>query len=258
MHSLLRQSMEAEQYYKPDGSLWSTNGDGYGVGWYDSKDEPGLFKDSRPAWNDKNLHEVCGHTESHLFMAHVRATTTGGVQRSNSHPFKHEKWLFQHNGHVTEFEKVKRDLQMQISEDLFPHVLGTTDSETLFYLALTFGLNENPKAAIERTIKVVEAALEKRGLSGLNASLALSNGQTLYTVRYASGEGEFALSQYYSTAPEKCDGLLEDVSKLPAGSVVVVSEPFEKEGGYAWHITPDSSFLKVENGKVTIEPLELS
>ena len=58
-HSLVEQSINANLQFKEDGSLWTTNGDGFGIGWYASKPEPGLFKDAMPAWNDQNLHELC-------------------------------------------------------------------------------------------------------------------------------------------------------------------------------------------------------
>ena len=52
-----------------------TNGDGFGMGWYDKWEKPGLFHSIRPAWNDSNLRDLAAHIESPLFMAHVRATS---------------------------------------------------------------------------------------------------------------------------------------------------------------------------------------
>ena len=40
---------------------------------------------------------------------------------------------------------------------LFPEIEGTTDSEVLFYLALTFGLEDDPPRAVERAVGLVEA-----------------------------------------------------------------------------------------------------
>jgi predicted glutamine amidotransferase len=149
-HSLVEQSINANLQFKEDGSLWTTNGDGFGIGWYANKPEPGLFKDAMPAWNDQNLHELCAQTKANLFFAHVRASTQGGVQRNNSHPFKYKNWLFQHNGDVEGFSKLKRTLQNEVAEELYPMIRGNTDSETSFYLALTYGLQENPKTALEK------------------------------------------------------------------------------------------------------------
>src|SRR3954447_14495035 len=30
----------------------TTNGDGFGVGWYDGRETPGIFRSIEPAWND--------------------------------------------------------------------------------------------------------------------------------------------------------------------------------------------------------------
>ncbi|MEJ2372121.1 MAG: class II glutamine amidotransferase, partial [Gemmatimonadales bacterium] len=66
--SLIEQSLQAR-------SGTTTNGDGFGVGWYGDAETPGLFKSVRPAWNDANLLSMAAHLSSPLFVAHVRATT---------------------------------------------------------------------------------------------------------------------------------------------------------------------------------------
>ena len=48
-HSLIVQSLRAKS------SETTTNGDGFGIGWYNDREFPGVFKDVRPAWNDSNL-----------------------------------------------------------------------------------------------------------------------------------------------------------------------------------------------------------
>src|SRR4051794_13146076 len=48
-HSLIDQSLHSEL------GAETTNGDGFGVGWYDATDEPGVFRSIEPAWNDANL-----------------------------------------------------------------------------------------------------------------------------------------------------------------------------------------------------------
>ena len=36
----------------------TTNGDGFGVGWYGAGERPGVFRSTEPAWNDRNLREL--------------------------------------------------------------------------------------------------------------------------------------------------------------------------------------------------------
>ena len=61
--------------YKPANSLvvqsqhsqlgaTTINGDGFGVGWYGSMETPGLFRSTEPAWNDRNLRELCAHAKA--------------------------------------------------------------------------------------------------------------------------------------------------------------------------------------------------
>ncbi len=49
------------------------------------------------------------------------------------HPFSYENWLFQHNGSIPEFSKLKRQLMFDVAPELFPHIARSTDSETLFF-----------------------------------------------------------------------------------------------------------------------------
>jgi predicted glutamine amidotransferase len=91
-HSIVSQSLAATQ------SAWATNGDGFGVAWYNQRTVPGLFKDVLPAWNDANLRSIAAHNKTNLFFAHVRATTGTAVNRSNCHPFTWQNWTFMHNG----------------------------------------------------------------------------------------------------------------------------------------------------------------
>ena len=74
------------------------------------------------------------------------------MQRSNCHPFRHDRWLWMHNGAIREFHNTKRDLMMAVDPSLFLDIEGSTDSETLFFLALTFGLTEDPFGAVARAI----------------------------------------------------------------------------------------------------------
>jgi predicted glutamine amidotransferase len=57
----------------------TTNGDGFGVGWYDAAPVPGVFRSIEPAWNDANLRELAGHVSSPLFFAHIRAAIGSAV-----------------------------------------------------------------------------------------------------------------------------------------------------------------------------------
>ena len=92
----------------------------------------------------ENLREVATQIHTPLLFAHVRASSGTPVQRSNCHPFRYGRWLWMHNGSLAGFDKVKRDLLMAVDESLYPEIEGSTDTEALFFLALTFGLADDP------------------------------------------------------------------------------------------------------------------
>ncbi|MCB1590847.1 MAG: class II glutamine amidotransferase [Alphaproteobacteria bacterium] len=253
-HSLVEQSLHATHMYRDDGSLWTTNGDGFGIGWYGEKLEPGLFKDAMPAWNDQNLHELCSQTRARLFFAHIRASTQGGVQRNNSHPFKCGNWLFQHNGDVENFSVIKRTLQNEVSDEFYPMIRGNTDSETCFYLALTYGLRERPKVALERMVGRVMRAQIEAGLElDLSFSAAVSNGESLYTMRYHA-PGSNSRTQFYTKNMDDVvdKDAFDGSNGWPDDGIVVVSEPLNRMGEH-WTPVFDSSFLIIRDGKITVE-----
>jgi glutamine amidotransferase len=112
-HSLIDQSLHSRL------GAEATNGDGFGIGWYDEQPEPGVFKSIEPAWNDQNLRELAGHISSGHFFAHIRAAIGSAVQQTNCHPFRHGRWLFMHNGFIGDFPAVKRDLALAVDESLY-------------------------------------------------------------------------------------------------------------------------------------------
>src|SRR5687767_15963270 len=100
-YSLIDQSMHSRM------GVETTNGDGFGVGWYGVEDAaavPVLFRGVGPAWGDVNLRELAHNISSGLFLAHIRASTGTPVQQTNCHPFRHDQWLWVHNGAIRGFE----------------------------------------------------------------------------------------------------------------------------------------------------------
>ncbi len=252
--SLVVQSLNAKFSFRPDGSILATNGDGFGLGWYMHRQEPGLFKTAEPAWANENINEICAQIQARIFMAHVRAASTGAIQRTNAHPFKYQNWLFQHNGFLNHFDILRRDLMFEISPEYFGYLKGTTDSETLFLLALTYGLQEAPRASFEKVIQRVRQACEEKQVPfDLVMSCALSDGNMLYTMRYSSGS--FVHSQYYSAHTECMKEVDENSAEVPSKSIVVVSEPLDQTMDH-WNEMPAGAFATIHEGKVHIETLK--
>jgi glutamine amidotransferase len=245
-HSLIDQSLRAVR------TTNTTNGDGFGIGWYGKRDVPGVYKDIRPAWNDTNLQALAAQIESPMFLAHVRATTGSPVQRSNCHPFNHEKWLFVHNGLINDFSKLHRDLAFAVAPELFPLIHGTTDSELMFLLALTFGMDNDVKTGIARMAGLVEHVAKQHMVeNALQMTLGISDGESLYAVRYST-EGE-SRSLFHSASRDATMEIAPTASRFSKDARAIVSEPLnglESE----WIPVPEASFLTLTKGEITREP----
>jgi predicted glutamine amidotransferase len=98
-----------------------------------------VFRDIFPAWNNVNLRELCMATSSTCIMAHVRAASKGtGISHQNCHPFKAGRLMFCHNGRVFEFVRFRRRFKELLSDEAYNSIMGTTDSEVIFALLLTY------------------------------------------------------------------------------------------------------------------------
>ncbi|WP_109530264.1 MULTISPECIES: class II glutamine amidotransferase [Nocardia] len=242
-HSLIDQSLHSTM------GATTTNGDGFGIGWYGEGAEPALFKGTEPAWNDRNLREIAGQIRTPLFFAHVRASTGSPVQRSNCHPFRRGRWLWMHNGALRGFHDVRRDLVTAIDPGLFPDLEGSTDSETLFYLALTFGLTDDPLAAVARAVGFVEDVGRAHQVENpVQMTVATTDGESMWIFRYSSERQSRSL--FFSTEIDKLRALHPEVEvlyHLGDETRFVVSEPLRDLPG-AWNEVPESCAALVRNG----------
>ena len=251
-HSLIDQSLHARM------GVETTNGDGFGVGWYGAAiDIPAVFRSVEPAWNERNLRELAGHVESPLFLAHIRASTGTAVQQTNCHPFRHGRWLWVHNGLVRDFPRVKRELAIQVDASLYQYIEGSTDSELLFYLALTLGLEDDPPGAVERMVGLVEEAGGRHGIENpLQMTIATTDGKSVWAFRYSS-EGR-SRSLYFSTDIRTVREMYPERPRLQEVSDetrLIVSEPIVDLAG-AWNEVPESSYGVVREGDDELHPFQ--
>jgi predicted glutamine amidotransferase len=242
-HGLVDQSLHSRM------GAETTNGDGFGLGWYGVGDGPGVYRGVLPAWGDANLRHLARHIQSPLFLSHVRATSGTAVQETNCHPFAHGRWLFVHNGVVAGFGTLRRDLMLAIAPELFAEIHGSTDSEVLFYLAQTFGLEEDPVAALEQAVGLVEAIGAAHGVDfPFQGSIGVSDGESLWAVRYSS-EGR-SRSLFASADAHALRALHPENPRLQLlhdGDRLIVSEPLADLPG-AWHEIPEATAITVRRG----------
>lgn len=252
-HSLVAQSLNS-----PLGKE-TVNGDGFGLGWYGRDAVPGsapaLFRSIEPAWFDENLAEIAHAVSTPLFFAHVRAASGPPIQQTNCHPFRHENWLFMHNGALAQWNTIKRDVLLEIDPALFASITGTTDSEALFQLALTLGLTADPIGAMGRAIREIERIGEALSVPNpVQGTFAVSDGTTVWAFRYSTVHESRTL--FYSEDMPTLQATYPDIERLRvfgAGAKVIVSEPLTDLPG-AFIEVPESTVVIADAGGYREEP----
>jgi glutamine amidotransferase len=248
-NSLVVQSLHSRLGVEP------TNGDGFGVGWYGDGEVPGLYRSIEPAWNDRNLRELAAQMRSRLVLAHVRASTGTPVQQTNCHPFRHGRWLWVHNGALAGFHEMKRDLVLAVDPALYPDIEGSTDSELFFYLALTFGLEDDPPAAVARAVGLIEDVGRRHGQDfPVQMTVATTDGETVWAFRYSS-EGR-SRSLFHSADISTLRAQYPDnpvLHRLSDDARIVVSEPLGDLRG-AWREVPESTCIVLRDGREELRP----
>ena len=111
--------------------------DGWGVAYY-MAGPPHIIKSDISAFKDSLFSKVSGIVSSQTVIAHIRKATEGEVNILNTHPFQYGRWVFAHNGHIRNFTSNRPMLLKLIDADLGRFILGTTDSEILFFYSPQF------------------------------------------------------------------------------------------------------------------------
>jgi len=250
-HSLIDQSLHSRL------GATTTNGDGFGLGWYgrDPGELPYRYRSIHPAWNDRNLREAARAIRAPLFVAHIRAATDTPAQETNCHPFRHGRWLFVHNGQIRNYPLLRRDLMMQISPQYFTSLEGSTDSEVMFLLALSFGLESEPVQALQRMAAAVEDVGHRHGVEHpLNMTVCALDGQRLIAVRYSSEANSRSL--FHSTDVRHLKQLYPDEPRIAAlddDAYMLLSEPLVELPG-AWEDVPEATAIVAGGGRVQSYP----
>jgi glutamine amidotransferase len=247
-HGLVDQARQANE------GIELLNGDGFGIGWYDDFGEadvrpPGRYRSTQPAWNDVNLRELAHHLRSPLFLAHVRMTTGTPVQETNCHPFRHDNWLFVQNGEIVRYPEIRRDLLLGVDPSLFGEIEGTTDSELMFFLALSFGLQDDPLGGLARAVGLIERVGRAAGIEHpVEMTVGLTDGTRLWAVRYGSGPRSRTL--YESNDAGTLRELYPEMERfqgLQDEDRVIVSEPLGHLRG-VWREVPERTAIVVQPG----------
>ena len=225
------------------------NADGFGLGWYGDLDVPGLYRSTAPAWGDRNLSELATQISTPLFLAHIRAATGTPVEQTNCHPFRHGRWLFMHNGFIEGYKRVRRELLLAVDPRYFEGIEGTTDSDLMFHLALTFGLEGDPLAGLAGMAGFVEDTGHRAGIAEpLQMTVAVSDGERVWAVRYASGP---VVNSLFVSADASAVRELHPEDERFRGfsdeARAIVSEPLTDLPG-EWHEIPPGTAFVIQPG----------
>ena len=239
-NSLIKQSKSAiKDQYK-------INADGFGMAWYNFKvnSNPAIFKSTQPAWNDSNLIDLAKTIESKCFMGHIRASTIGDVSNRNCHPFFYKQYTMVHNGTIDNFNKIRRLLMEQLSDDLFLAIKGNTDSECLFFLIMQYvhsGCGMPLEDAIKKAFKWINNAQAEGDFSRLN--IVITDGRDMIATRFSSTNNKILSLSY---------------SKAKGESFIIASEPLDDHVA-EWHEVPINHYLYIKNNakNIKIMPFEL-
>ncbi|TKA70548.1 hypothetical protein B0A49_07629 [Cryomyces minteri] len=269
------------------------NIDGLGVAWYtDAKSDfiddctglrPSLYKTVQLPMNDLNFRSICANTSTKVCFAHIRAATATPTVPVNNHPFVFGRHSFMHNGVISDFVSIRRELCNLLEKDAYANVLGSTDSEHLAALYMTYLSSGRGKTSWEEEYAVGDMAealhravgtvisLQQKTLGPKaqpnSLNLATTDGTQLVAYRFRNHKTEQPPSLYYSTTagvtlnrkyPDHPDeGVDNPKASRKAdehGShVIVASEPTTYKES-EWELIGKNSVLMVgKDGHVVLE-----
>ncbi|NUS16101.1 MAG: class II glutamine amidotransferase, partial [Streptomyces sp.] len=157
------------------------------------------------------------------------------------------RWLWMHNGMINDFRLLRRDLALAVDPALYADIEGSTDSELMFFLALTFGLTDDPPGAVARMAAFVERTGHTHGVRHpLQMTVAVADGERVWAFRHSS-EGR-SRSLFFSTRVDTLRALHPDAEFLrdiSDDTRMVVSEPLGDLPG-AWNEVPEDSYGVIE------------
>ncbi len=223
-YGLLRQS------YAPREQRHGTvNADGFGVGWYapDVRREPARYRRGQPIWTDLSFGSLAGVVSSGCVLAAVRsATSPFASDEAGAAPFSAGRWLFSHNGAITDFARAAVELRSRLPAAAAAGVETPTDA-ALLWAMLRHQLEAGQ--ALPAALAAVVAAAVSVGGGRLN--LLATDGETV------------AATAYGDTLYTRRD----------ADGVLVVSEPDDDRPG--WEPVPDRHLVVATRTGLHVSPL---
>ncbi|MEW5819635.1 MAG: class II glutamine amidotransferase [Cyanobacteriota bacterium] len=237
------------------------NNQGWGIGFY-QYGKAYIQKRACCAYFDFNFRLLTDFVETNTMIAHVRDATVGDISDHNAHPFMYKNWVFAHNGTIVNFDKLKPGILNEIGITLANDIKGTTDSEFLFYLFITYlkkniediTIEEIPSNIIKKSLHETLCHVIDLGKSINNneehkLNVIVTNGHTMVASRYNN-------SLYYAVRKEALNNqvkLYKDRVNLNIElqcpddneSIIVASEMLDIED--EWHEFKNGTILSIDD-----------
>lgn len=214
---------------------------GWGMAVYRRVDsaQPELVRFPEAAYSDAEFRRATS-MRGHVFNAHLRRATLGGLTLVNTHPFVLGEYSFAHNGTVIRYPA--------LLEPGVPEPQGDTDSEHMFNWLMCHYDAADPRGSLRR---LVETCIERSAFSGLN--FLFSDGERLYAYKlgifglhWLVRPGQTLVSSEIITDDEQWHTVQQDV--------LLVLDPKRPESPHAERLVGDdavnrATIDKFEQGK---------
>ena len=174
--------------------------------------------EARPIWYDEGLERTLGVIESGCVIAALRNGTAGiPVDRSSLLPLVHDRWCFVLNGFVPDFRRSHmRALRADLPDDLYAALAGSSDSETLFLLALA-QIREGA-SILEGLTDVASRIRARVGREEAQLNMVMSDSDSIVALR--TGSAKETNSLYLAERPSFAGGGTVIASEAPTSGTV--------------------------------------
>ncbi len=203
------------------------NADGFGAGWFVAgRAAPVRYRQARPIWADASFASLAPTISSGCVIAAVRDATPGlaAADESAAAPFLHARWMFSHNGALSDWPRVRKALVDQTLD--VPEAAAPVDSALLFGVAVSAWSGGATLGA--GLVACVEAA---ELVGGGRLSFLAIDGERLAATAY--GDPLFVLET--------------------SAGVLVASEPLDDDP--RWRVVPDGSLVEGDRTGMDVHPL---
>jgi glutamine amidotransferase len=238
-NNLMRQSLRDREGFQ--------HAHGWGLAAYvDGK--PVISRENRAAFEDEGFERLVTRSRTQAAIAHVRRATVGAQSLENTHPFRHGRFSFAHNGTIPGFERIRPRLLAATRPSHRALIRGQTDSEHLFHFILSrwsesggAGLMEAVRSAVGEVLGWSEEFAPGESVC---LNVVLTNGRELVATRFGrtlwflEHEGELHCSSCGSVHA------VRRTAGISYRAIEVASEPVTPDA--AWCALPEACVLGVD------------